>query len=63
MIHYAFNFCQAVEDSQGLDENLIDATKRVTDGMYTELLLKTRDSLRELAKQLETIACERRDTE
>lgn len=61
MIHYAYNFCSAVEQIQDLDENLIDATKRVADSMNTDLLLKTRDSLRELAKQLELIAVERNE--
>lgn len=61
MIHYAYNFCQAVEDSQELDENLIDATKRVSDSLNSDILLKTRDSLRELVKMLETIVTERNE--
>lgn len=63
MIHYAYNFCQAVEDAQEPDENLIQATERVADGINTELLLKTRDSLRELALILENIATRRNDND
>ena len=59
MIHYAFSFCDAVEQGQGLDESLVDAVERTAQGMDMALLLKTRDSLRELALQLEVIALER----
>ena len=58
MIHYAFSFCQSVEDSQELDENLIDATKRVASNTDVGVILKVRDSLRELAIILESIVAE-----
>lgn len=61
MIHYAYNFCAAVEHLQDVNENLVEATKRVAEAMNTDLLLKVRDSLRELARTLETIAIERQD--
>jgi len=56
MIHYGFNFCAAVEQAQDVEENMIQATEKVAEGMQTDLLLKTRDSLRELAYKLEGIA-------
>lgn len=59
MIHYAFNFCQTVEDSQDVDENLIEATERISKAMDTTVLLKTRDSLRDLANLVESILIER----
>lgn len=64
MIHWAYNFCAAVEQYQGnseLDVNLIQATKHVVDDMNTDLILRTRDSLRELAKVLENYATERNE--
>lgn len=64
MIHYAFQFCAAVEDYQNnteLDVSLLDAVNKVTNPMYSDLILKTRDSLRELANRLETIVIERKD--
>jgi len=59
MIHYAFSFCQAVEDNQELPESLIEATKRLANEMPLDLLLKSRDSLRELANVIEDIAVRR----
>lgn len=59
MIHYAFNYCAETENSQGLDESLVEAVERTAKTMPMDLLLKTRDSLRELALSLETIALER----
>jgi len=53
MIHYAFHFCQIVEDSQDINENLIDATKRVIGNGELPIMLKTRDALRELAQMIE----------
>ena len=61
MIHYAFGFCEAVEQGQGVDESLIDAVERTARDMDMALLLKTRDSLRELALTLEVVALERTD--
>lgn len=61
MIHYAFQFCQSVEDSQGVNENLLQATDRVANSISFDLLLKTRDSLRELATRLEHSAVQRQN--
>ena len=59
MIHYAFSFCQAIEDNQELPESLLEATKRLSKSMPLDLLLKSRDSLRELAGVIEDIAVRR----
>ncbi len=59
MVHFAFNFCQTVEDSQGIDESLLQAIDRTTEDMSVGMLLKVRDSLRELADRVELRATNR----
>lgn len=59
MIHYAFQFCENVENSQEVDENLLSATNRVAREMPIAVLLKTRNALREIATMLETVASEK----
>jgi hypothetical protein len=64
MIHWAYNFCAAVEQLQATSEadlSLVEATLLTAEGMNTSLILKTRDSLRELAERLELIAVSRTD--